>query len=238
MGWPRAVYRYFPVLGRGQALRLSLSDRQVPFEDVRPAPPEWPKLRTEPTVGGPFRALPSLSWGDTHVSETLPIASFVAKRTGQYDGLGDAAIARIEAICSCSLMDIILRTAELMRADTFFPGSDGPRAFPGVLARVMPKLELLDAELGAADWFGGKEPVTADFFAVEALEVVSYALGPSRKDALDARVPRLASLLRRARQRPTLAKAYETRPARLTPRPEEPEIIERMRALDLSAVGF
>jgi len=234
----RVVYRYFPVTGRGQALRLALADRQVPFEDLRPAPADWPKLRSEASFGGPFRALPSLSWGDEHVSETLPIASFIAKRTGQYDGLGDAAIARIEAISSCCLMDVVLPIAQLLRADTAFPGSDGPRAFASVLSRVMPKLDLLDAELRATDWFGEAEPVTADFFVAEAIEVVAYALGPSRKDALDARLPRLASLVRRMRTRSTLTKAYETRPARITPRPDEPEIIERMRAENLSAAGL
>ena len=48
----------------------------------------------------------------------------------------------------------------------------------------------------------------------------------------------MTSLVARLRKRPALAKAYETRPARITPRPEEPEIIERMRAMDLTALGL
>jgi glutathione S-transferase len=231
----RVVLRYFPVLGRAQALRLTLADRQVAFEDVRPTGLDWPRLREDATFGGPFRALPMLSWGDDHVAETLPIASYIAKRSGQYQGLSDAAIARIEAICSCCLMDVTLRVAEMLRADTAYPGSDAPRAFAGLVPRLMPKLELLDAELGAAEWFGGKEPVTADFFATEAIDVVAHALGPMRQAALDARLPQLTSLARRVRQRPALAKVYETRPTRITPRPDEDVIIERMRASDLSA---
>jgi len=231
----RVVLRYFPVLGRAQALRLALADRGIAFEDVRPAPADWQRLREDAGFGGPFRALPMLSWGDVNVSETLPIASFIAKRTGQYEGLDDAAVARIEAISSCCLMDVILRIAEMLRADTAYPGSDAPRAFAGLVPRLMPKLELLDAELGTADWYGGKQAVTADFFAAEAMEVLHYALGPARGTALAERLPRLTKLARRMRERPALANVYETRPKRITPRPDEDAIIERMRGVDLSA---
>jgi glutathione S-transferase len=232
----RVVLRYFPVLGRAQAIRHILADRQVPFEDVRPTMADWGRERENASYSGPFRALPSLTWGDAHVSETLPVASFIAKRTGQYDGLDDAAIARIEAICSCCLMDVVLRVAELLRVDQVYPGSDAARAIVVLAPRVLQKLATIDADLGAAEWFGGAQPVTADFFAVEAFEAFAYAVGPTRRAALGERLPRLTSLSRRVRERPAQAKAFETRPARLTPRPEEDAILERARAADLSAL--
>jgi glutathione S-transferase len=170
------------------------------------------------------------------VAETLPITTFIAKRSGQYEGLDDAAIARIEAICSCCFVDINVRIAELVRVELVFPGTDAARAFAALAPRVMQKLALLEAELGAAAWFGGAEPVTADFFVGEAIEVVTYALGAARRAAIDERFPRLADLAQRLRKRPALATAYETRPTRLSPRPDEDAVMERIRAVDLSAL--
>jgi glutathione S-transferase len=228
--------RYFPVLGRAQSLRLALADRQVVFEDQRVDRAEWARARTETAFGGPFRALPTLSWGGIDVAETLAIASFIAKRTGMYDGLDEAAIARIEAICSCAFIDVLMRTIEAMRADDYFPGSDATQAFPLHAPRILQKLELLEATIGAAEWFGGKEPVTADFFVAEAIEVVAHVLGPARRAAFAARLPSLTAMAQRVRRRASLAAAFETRPPRLTPRPDEDAVIERMRALDLSAL--
>jgi glutathione S-transferase len=232
----RVVLHYFPVLGRAQALRHALADRRIGYEDVQVAPQDWPRLRTERALGGPFRALPTLIWGDDRVAETLAIASFVAQRSGQYDGLDRAAIARIEAICSCCFMDILMRLAEVLRADEYFPGCDPARALALHAPRVLQKLELLEVELGAAEWFGGREPVNADFFAAEAIEVVAYVLGPARRPALDARLPRLTTLARSVSARPALAAAHESRPRAMTPRRDEAAVVERLRAVDLSAL--
>jgi glutathione S-transferase len=232
----RIVLHYFPVLGRAQPLRHALADRHIACDDVRIAPADWPRLRTERAIGGPFRALPTLIWGEDHVAETLAIASFVARRSGQYDGLDHAAIARLEALCSCCFLDIMMRLVEVLRADEYFPGGDPARAFALHAPRVLQKLALLEAELGTAEWFGGEEPVNADFFAAEAIEVVAYALGPARRAALDARLPRLAAMATRVRARPALAAANASRPRMLTPRRDEDAVIERMRAVDLSAL--
>jgi len=203
------------VLGRAEALRHALADRRIEFDDVRIARGDWARAREDATVSGLFRALPTLSWGEVRVAETLAIASFIAKRSGQYDGLDDGAIARIEAICSCCFLDILMRIAELLRADEYYPGSDPTRAFAG-----------------------GEQPLTADFFAAEAIETVAYVLGPARQTALEARARGLMTLAERVRQRPTLAEAYETRPARMTTRADEEAVVERIRAADLSAFGL
>ena len=72
------VLRYFPVLGRAQSLRHALADRQIAFEDVRVARADWARVREDTAFSGLFRALPTLSWGNIQVSETLAIASFIA----------------------------------------------------------------------------------------------------------------------------------------------------------------
>jgi glutathione S-transferase len=238
MSSEQIVLRYFPVQGRAQALRHALADRHLVFEDMRIPVSEWGQRREDVAFAGPFRALPTLTWGNVTVAETLPIASFIAKRSGHYEGLTDGAIARIEAICSCCYIDVTLRLADLVRADLVYPGADGARALALVMPRMMGKLELLDKELKGSAWYGGSDPVIADFVAAETLEVLLYVLGPSRRDALAGRLPRLTDLTARMRKRPTLAKANETRPARFTARPDEDAAIARLQTADLSSVGL
>jgi glutathione S-transferase len=172
------------------------------------------------------------------VAETLPIASFIARRTGQFDGLAPGAIARLEAICSCVYLDVMLRIAGVLRAELFYPGADPARGFAIALPQIVQKLELLEKELGAGPWFGGGEPVVTDFFVAEGVGVLLYALGPSRRAALGARLPRLTDLARRALERPAVAKVNESRPARFTGRPDEDVVVERLRSADLSAAGL
>jgi glutathione S-transferase len=238
MSSEKVVLRYFPVRGRAQALRDALADRRIAFEDVRPAPGEWPRHREDARFAGPFRALPTLSWGDVHVAETLPIASFIARRTGQFDALADGAIARLEAICSCVYIDVMLRIAGVLRADLSYPGADPARGFASALPQMVQKLELLEKELGTEPWFGGGEPVVADFFVAEGIDALLYTLGPSRRAALTTRLPRLTDLARRALDRPAVVKANESRAARFTGRPDEDVVVEALRSADLSATGL
>jgi glutathione S-transferase len=235
----QVTLRYFPVRGRAQALRLALTDAGVDFHDLRMPFADWPTRRLDPAIAGPYRALPTLTWGDVTVAETLPIASFVARRLGQYDGLDDAAIARREAIISSCYIDVLVRLADLMRADQTYPGGDMAHGFRTILSRtVLPKLELLDAHLPETAWVGGDRPVVADFFVSETLELVRYLLGPARDAALARRVPRIAALAGRVAERPSLARAHADRPARFAARADEETLVEGLRAVDLSSVGL
>src|SRR5690349_22857876 len=92
--------RYFQCRGRAQPIRHALHDAQVAFEDVQLSLAEWPEFRANPDVAGAYQGLPTLTWNDVTVAETLPIASFVAKRLGEYRELTDAEIAFREAVCS------------------------------------------------------------------------------------------------------------------------------------------
>ena len=56
-----------------------------------------------------------------------------------------------------------------------------------------------------------------------------HVLGPSRDAALAARLPSLSAVSARLRER----LAGRDRPARFTVHPDEPAILERLRALDL-----
>jgi len=238
MHFPSIVLRYFPVVGRAQVLRNALTDAGCPFEDLRLPMPEWQGRRSDPTFAGRLKALPTLSWGDAFVAETLPIASFIAKRLGHYDGLDDSAIAFREAVASCAYMDIVLRLVEVIRADAHHPGADLQRSLAVALPRVLQKFEHVDACLPDEHYFGGERPVMTDFFVAETFEALRYVMGPDREARFTGRLPRSAALATSIRNRPELAQAWRGRPARLTGRPDEEVAIARLRSTDLSALGL
>jgi glutathione S-transferase len=229
--------RYFPVVGRAQPLRHALADAAVAFDDVRIPLSQWPERREDPGFAGPYRGLPTLSWGPAIVAETLPIASFLARRLGHYDGLDDAAVAGLEAVCSNCYIEVTLRTGELIWAELLYPGFDLASALPLHVGRMLEKLERLDTQAPDAGWFGSNQPVMADFFAAEAVEALRYVLGPARETAVRARLPRLVALAQRVQARPALATAWTSRPAQFTAHPEESAVVERLRAVALPAVA-
>jgi glutathione S-transferase len=227
------VLRYFPIVGRAQPLRHALADAAVSFDDLRVPLAQWAQHKEDPDFAGPYGALPTLSWGAVTLAETLPIASFLARRLGHYEALDDAAIARLEGICSNCYIEVILRIGEIVWADLIYPGVELANVFPGQLTRMLDKLGRLDARIPEAGWLGGDRPGMADFFAAEAVEAQRYLLGPAREEALHRRLPRLTALAQRVRARPALASAWTSRPRQFTGRPDEIAIVERLRALDL-----
>jgi glutathione S-transferase len=235
---PAVVLRYFPAQGRAQPLRHALADADVPFEDVRVPMAEWPRVRTDARAAGPFSGLPTLSWDGKTLAETLPIATFLGRRLGHYDGLDDVAIAELEAVSSHAYLEILMRAGDLLWADRVYPGVDLTRAAPRLAGRMFDKLDRLDARVPPRGWFGGERPAMPDFFAAEALETTRHVLGITRDDALRARWPRLAGLADRVRARPAIAHEWERRPTAFTVRTDEPIVVTRLRALDLSALGF
>ena len=75
------------------------------------SPAEWSSRRDDPQIAGVFGSLPTLTWDGRTISETLPIASFVASRLGERDGLDDVSFALREGIVSCAYLEIILGVA-------------------------------------------------------------------------------------------------------------------------------
>lgn len=228
------VLRYFPVVGRAQPLRHALADAAVAFEDVQVSLSDWPQHKEDPSFAGPYAGLPTLSWGPVTVSETLPIATFLARRLGHYDGLDDAATARLEGVCSNCYIEVTLRIGELIWADLLYPGGDLAVAFPLCLGRMLDKLTRLDRQIPEEGWLGGRNPVMADFYAAEAVEAQRYLLGPAREEGLRARLPRLTALAQRVKDRPAVARAWGSRPQQFTSRPDETAVLERFQALDFS----
>mgnify|MGYP000081267201 FL=1 len=225
----KITLRYFPVVGRAQPLRHALSDAQLDFHDLQVALSDWPGHKEDPGFAGIFSALPTLSWGEDTICETLAISSFLARRLGHYQGLGDAQIAHLEAVCSNCYTEVMLRLGELIWADLIYPGANLAVALPMLLGRMQDKMRRLEALTPEAGWFGRSAPTLADFFAAESVECLGYLLGDP--ESLGPTLPRLVSLSRRIRERPALAAAFQARPAQFTARGDEADALNRLRAL-------
>jgi hypothetical protein len=173
------------------------------------------------------------------VAETLPIASFVARRLGHYEGIDDAATAQLEAISSFCYVDVTTRLGDLLWADVIYPGANLAVSAPRILGRMLDKLRRLDRLMPEpGGWLGGHGPVVADFFAAEALELMRYLFGGDREPALQERLPRLFAHADAVRARPSLEEEWERRPPNLTANPNENAAIARLRALDSSSLGL
>jgi glutathione S-transferase len=228
------ILRYFPIAGRAQALRHALHEAGVRFEDLRVSGAEWAEHQTDPSYAGPFVSLPTLTWGADTIGETLAIASFLGRRLGHYDGLDDAAIARIESIISCCYLEVLGSFAAIFWAERLYPGCDLAQAFPRHLTRALEKLARVEAMAPAGPgWLlpGRDRPSCADFFTGEAVEALRYVLGEPREPAVRARLPRLSALADRLRQLPALAPAWSNRPTTFTWARAEGDILEQLRAL-------
>jgi glutathione S-transferase len=219
--------RYFQCRGRAQPIRHALHDAKVAFEDIQLSLAEWPEHRENPAFAGAYLGLPTLTWDDDTVTETLPIASFVAKRLGEYRELTDAEIAYREAVCSNCYIELCLRLGELIWSSAIHPNTANVVAV--FAPRMLSKLEGVDRQLEQRRWLCGAEPGVADWFAAEGYDAMRDLVGPERWAALARRVPKLDAHAERLRERVQSI----TRPASFTSRPDEAAALTELRALAL-----
>ena len=185
----RVLLRYFDCLGRAQPLRNALVDAGVTFEDQRIAVGlSWRALK-EQADGGPFGSLPVLEWGDDCVAQALPIAGYVARRLGQYDGLDAMGIARLEMVSSAAYLDVIVELATMLWAPTTLSDAEAAARFSNHEARILHKVDRFDRMLASSGdpFFGGHRPAVADFFVVEALDMTRAVIGERLDAAIGAR---------------------------------------------------
>jgi glutathione S-transferase len=223
------VLRYFSCRGRAQPLRDALTDAAVAFTDVCVV--DW-RTRAQPReVAGPFASLPTLSWGDVHACETLPIARLVADRLGHTRGLSESRVLELEATCSAMYLDVMVPVAQAIWSDVIFPGADPGGVTALHLPRWISKLRRAGALLPEdRSFLGGDAPLVADFFLYEAFDAVASLIGPRLAPRLEREVPRLARLVRDVRVRSRMAASEAQRHPRFTGRPDEPEVLRRVHA--------
>lgn len=244
MGWarqharmqtPAVTLRYFAVLGRAQPLRAALVDAGVAFTDHHVTPEEWIERREDPAFGGPFQGLPTLTWGESTIGETLAIASFLSRQFGEYDGCSNSEVARREAITSNCYSEVLLRVGELIWASLVYPGAD-PRHALGLYApRMLQKLDAVEAQLAGA-WLCGARPGLADFFACESLAAIGKLCDAERDARLRLRLPRLFAHSSALALRPQLAASPPRRPTNFTSHPDEPAVLTLLAGAEWPAL--
>jgi glutathione S-transferase len=228
----RVVFRYFNVRGRGQALRDALTDAEVHFVDERiEIGPGWRTMK-EQAEGGPFGSLPVLEWAGDCVGQTLPIAGYISRRLGQYDGLDTACVARLEMVASTAYLDVTGQNALMMRPPAPLTAETEGDYFAAHESAAIHKLERIERLLAARDhrFFGGDRPVVADFFVFEAIESTDLLFG-ARFQSWSRSHPRLVAFRSEIAARPRISRFFASggRSDRLTGSPLEAAVRERLR---------
>jgi hypothetical protein len=222
--------RYFDCRGRAEPIRHLLRDRGVAFEDVREPIDDVRRsiaeLGKNPGLAAPYGLLPVLDWDGFRVTQTLPIANFVARELGLHSGFASRALARLEGIASAAYCELTSSLPDIVWSPLWCKNEP----FEAVLERVsrLPssfprRLEPVLAERDA--WFGGADPAPADFFVFEGLSAWCALLGEPYLEAI-RKQPKLFAWWGRARERVHSASLQETP---FTASPFEAQLFARAR---------
>ena len=223
--------RYFPVRGRAQPFRNALAQAGIDFEDHRVERQEWKSAREDLSIGGPYQALPTLSWFRVTVAETMCIAAFLAKQLGHGGPAQDAAL-------SVAYIDLLLPVGQVIWAEALYPESGAAGGFQRMAPRFVAKLEALDRQLAGAPFFGGDGPTLADEFVFEGYEAFRDLLASASASRLEEKLPRLSKHRRRMLERPNLRDTLAKRPTAFTSHPKEADVIATLQAADLTTAGL
>jgi glutathione S-transferase len=176
--YPDITLRYFPVRGRGQAIRGLLSAREVPFTDKHIILNEdfssWRKRdRNDRSISGPFQKVPTLEWGGLMVSEVLVIMDFLHRKLGDAESLDEEQNLRHAMLTSSAFLDLLTPSINIVWCDFFNPGADVPKTAAMVKAKLGMHLATVDQTLTEWHWLNDLEqrPVmAADAMLWEALD--------------------------------------------------------------------
>jgi glutathione S-transferase len=235
------VLRYFACRGRGEALRLALIDSGIAFVDDRVQIDDlsvFQKAKHEPSLGGPFAALPVLRWDGHVLGQTLPIATYLSAQLGYDKANSPEARAFAEMITSCAHLDMQVPYGPL-----FWSAADQPEAqllqtarllLDNLAARTRQLETLLVRAAGDGPYFGGVKPAMGDYFVYESLARACAVFGAAFESRLRD-TPRMDALRLAIASRPAIA-AYLASgrvPLLATGSPSEPRLRERLAELSL-----
>jgi hypothetical protein len=229
---PKVKLRYFDARGRAQFIRYYLLARDIAFEDERvPLSADfsaWLAIREDRAKTGPFHKLPVLYWDDSELPETLVIADFLHRASGDHDGLSTSENLRHATLLSSLYVDLMMPIGTLIWTDVATPGADLAAVVPRTLERLQRHLGYLDATLTEWRWLEdakSRPPLVADCMLWEELDVLRVVLGA--RFAL-ARYPTLAQLYR-DQARPAFRTLLEKYPCQITGRPGEADALAAIR---------
>jgi glutathione S-transferase len=235
MQHPPITLRYFDARGRAQFLRYYFRARRVTFNDERVALSAdfaaWNAIRDDRARTGPFHKLPTLSWGDRFVAETLMIAAFVHEASGDAGALSDDDNLRHGMLTSSLCQDVMTPIAILLWAEMQFPGAD----LGAIAKRTLERLELhcrsLEQTLNEWRWIDkarNRRVMLVDCLLWEELNVAQQVFGPRLSLA---GTPTLARFYQEFPGRGACEALLADRPCPITARPEEAAVIAKIQQL-------
>lgn len=230
------VLRYFDCRSRGQALRFTLADSGVSFEDRRTPIEELTSFRERATageIGGPFASLPLLEWQGNTIAQTLAIAGYLSdelKLGGHSPDPGERAFRGM--VSSAAHLDMQIPFSRLLWMPEDCSGEKLRSRAQLLLAHLVRKTEQMEALLsgvGRTPFFGGSEPDVPDYFLYESVSRSCAVFGEAYSRQL-ARLDRVARLTAAMEARPRLRAwiAGGRVPFRVTASPSEPVLRRRL----------
>jgi len=196
--------------------------------------PAWRQQAADPDLGGPFAALPVLTWDGHVVAQTLAIAAYLTEKLGQ--GLrhpSPEARSLQWMVTSAAHLDTQAPYSGLLWLPADSPDERVVATAHGLretLARKFAALERVLAERAEpGGCFAGEEPGVADWFVFESLDRARSVFGPAMAPELAA-CPGLTALVDRLGKRPRIAAARSAGdvPFAVTASPSEGAIRERL----------
>lgn len=232
--------RYFDCRSRGQALRFTLSDAGVLFDEVRLPIAELADFRkkaSDSAVGGPFASLPILDWDEFRIAQTLAIGSYLADVL--YKPGPDASPeerAFLDMIMNAAHLDMQAPYSQLLwlpadcSAETL---ASAARQLFSLVTRRLGQLEkIFDEERAAGQFFGDGSPTVADYFVYESISRACDVFGAAFESQLSG-ARYMGEHKRAMDMRPGIIEARAKMPFQVTASPTEPQLRERLAEVEL-----
>jgi glutathione S-transferase len=235
MQHPPITLRYFDARARAQFLRYFFRVRKVNYNDERiPLAADfapWRAIRDDRSRTGPFHKLPVLHWGDRLVAETLMIAAFVHEASGDAGALNDDDNLRHGMLTSSLSQDVSTPIAQLLWADSLYPGADVGAIAKRTLDRLQSHTRALEQSLNEWRWIDkarNRRVMLVDCLLWEALNVAHTVFGPHF--SLDG-MALLTRFYEEFPGRQACEAVLAEKPCPITARPEEAAAIARIQQL-------
>ena len=178
---------YFNVNGRVGLLRAMLCYKKVPFENKMITMEEWPSKKNDYE----FHQLPELEVNGKKMTQTIAISLYLARQLNLYpkDIYLQYHVDSLLAIRD----DITMLYRKIKQKQ-----EEDYKAYKELIKLYLEKIEKRYEELGAGDYYLGKEISVADFFL--GCMVMEFCYLIKDEDVLSKYSPKINKLIKRLKE--------------------------------------
>ena len=178
---------YFNANGRVGLLRAMLCYKKVPFENKMITMEEWPSKKNDYE----FHQLPELEVNGKKLTQTIAISLFLARQLNLYpkDIYLQYHVDSLLAIRD----DITMLYRKIKQKN-----EEDYKAYKELIKLYLEKIEKRYEELGAGDYYLGKEISVADFFL--GCMVMEFCYLIKDEDVLSKYSPKINKLIKRLKE--------------------------------------